>query len=293
MLQWFKPKARVAETQESPIVENFTDPDPIYRYFSAMTGIHFDQKESIITPKLIHFAKESECFSFEGLYEKLQRDQKCKEALINLLTVNETYFFREMGQIEFLGRCLKNNPSPQRILCAPGSSGEEPYSIAIYLAELGVNLSKMEIVSIDINTEVISKGEKGIYPERSLYRLSPELRERYFIFDSNGYRVCDRIQQCVQFRSCNLFESAFNELGLFDVIFSRNMLIYFDKETILRAVDQLRRVARSENTLFFFGHADIVTQISTLYEHYVEGVKYYTISPFTFTEKNINDTIRS
>lgn len=281
MLQWFKPKASIVKIEESPIVENFTNPDPIYHYFSTMTGIDFDQKESIITPKLIHFAKESECFSFEGLYEKLQRDHSCQEALINLLTVNETYFFREMGQIEFLGRCLKDDSSHQRILCAPGSSGEEPYSIAIYLAEQGIDLSKVEIISIDINTEVTAKAQIGVYPERSLYRLSPELGERYFIRESNGYRVCDRIQKCVQFRSCNLFDSTFHELGLFDVIFSRNMLIYFDKETILRAVNQLIRVARSGDTLFFFGHADIVTQISTLHEHYVEGVKYYTISPLS------------
>ena len=275
MFCWFKPKSPVLEVPKPPVFEDFTNPEGIYRYFTAMSGIHFDQKESIVSPKLIRFAKERGCTSYDALLEKLQNDSGCNEALINLLTVNETYFFREIGQIEFLGRWLGSTRSYRRILCAPGSSGEEPYSIVIYLAEQGFDLSRIEIVSIDINTEVIAKAREGIYPERSLYRLSPELRERYFVPEANGFRVCDAIKQRVYFKSLNLFDPALKELGFFDVIFSRNMLIYFDQETILRAVNQLISAARSDDTLFFFGHADIVAKIPTLHESYVEGIKYY------------------
>ncbi|MDD2780734.1 CheR family methyltransferase [Sulfuricurvum sp.] len=276
MFGWFKSKSVPDHNETVAPVEEFSDPSRIYEYFSDLTGIHFDQKKSIVTPKISRFAKECGCYTFDALYEKLHSDLCCKEALINLLTVNETYFYREMGQIEFLGHSLKEEKRNRRILCAPGSSGEEPYSIAIYLAEIGCDLSKIEIVSIDINTEVISKAKKGIYPERSLYRLQPELRERYFTPSDNGFKVVDSIKRCVIFQSCNLFEPEFLNIGVFEVIFSRNMLIYFDYETILRAIEQLKKVASSEETLFFFGHADIVTKISMLKEHYQDGIKFYT-----------------
>jgi len=275
MFRWFRPKPESMKPHESPVVENFTNPDPIYNYFTTMTGIHFDQKESIVTPKLIRFAKEFECSNFDALYEKLQRDSSCKEALINLLTVNETYFYREMGQIEFVAKCIQNDPSYRRILCAPGSSGEEPYSIAIYLSAQGCDLTNIEIVSIDINTEVIEKAKSGLYPQRSLYRLSDEIKNRYFVAEENGYRIIDSIRKKVSFYPCNLFDETFLGLGKFDILFSRNMLIYFDSERILRAVEQLKKVASSDKSLFFFGHADIVSKIPTLNEHYSDGIKYY------------------
>lgn len=280
MFRWLKAKSPLSdEKKEVPIHEDFSKSELIYRYFTDMTGIHFDQKESIVTPKLIRFAQEFGCRSFEQLHEKLHSDPHCEEALINLLTVNETYFFREMAQIEYLAKCLKKELVRKRILCAPGSSGEEPYSIAISLMEQGIDLSLIEILSIDINTDVIAKAEKGIYPARSLYRLTPEIKERYFNLESEGYRVIDPIRKAVKFRACNLFEAEFLQLGQFHVIFSRNMLIYFDAEVILKAVEQLKKVAYDERTLFFFGHADIVTKIASLNEHYSGGIKCYTSTP--------------
>lgn len=279
MFRWLKSKSPLNEEKKEILMsEDFSKSELIYRYFTDMTGIHFDQKESIVTPKLIRFAQEFGCRSFEQLLEKLHSDPLCEEALINLLTVNETYFFREMSQIEYLAQCLKKEPGRKRILCAPGSSGEEPYSIAIYLMEQGIDLGRIEILSIDINTDVIAKGEKGVYPARSLYRLAPEIKERYFYLEPEGYRVIEPIRAAVTFRACNLFEPEFLHLGQFHVIFSRNMLIYFDAEVILKAVEQLKKVVYDEKTLFFFGHADIVTKISSLNEHYIGGIKCYTIA---------------
>lgn len=277
MFSWFKSKSPAISTMDVSKVERFNDPSCIYTFFTDLTGIHFDQKKSIVTPKLIRFAKDCECYSFEELFEKLRSDQRCKEELINLLTVNETYFYREMGQIEFAAKTIQNDSSYRRILCAPGASGEEPYSIVIYLSEQGCDLSKIEIVSIDINTEVITKARCGTYPNRSLYRLGDEIKERYFIPEGDGYRLVDSIRQKVTFHPCNLFDEAFSRLGKFDIIFSRNMLIYFDQETITRAIEQLKKVASSDKTLFFFGHADIVSKIPTLNEHYRDGIKYYTM----------------
>lgn len=277
MFSWFKRQKTLPLVQEASYFEDFTDPADIYKYFTKLTGIHFDQKESITTPKLIRFSRGHGCISFCALLDKLQVDSSVREALINLLTVNETYFFREKEQIDFLLKQYKSGSKSLRILCAPGSTGEEPYSIAIVLAEGGFALSSLEIVSIDINTEAISRASEGIYTTRALHRLPQLLKERYFVMEGNQYRVRDFIKQAVAFRSCNIFEEEFLRLGSFDVLFSRNMLIYFDQTTVEKAVHQLAQLARTNKSLFFFGHADLLITPARLQDHFDDGIKYYTL----------------
>jgi len=277
MFSWFKRKTQPLPPIHVSRSDDFTNPSLIYDFFTDLTGIHFDQKESITTPKLIRFAKGNECYTFLELIEKLRSDVRVRESLINLLTVNETYFFREKGQLDFLARRSQTLSKPLRILCAPGASGEEPYSIAIILAQSGFPLSEVEIISIDINTEATQRAREGVYTSRSLHRLPPEIIERYFVVEGDFYRLGSTIKGVVDFRSCNIFEADFLGLGVFDMIFSRNMLIYFDLLTIEKAVGQLKKVARNDQTLFFFGHADLPVVPSGLEGHFEEGIKYYTL----------------
>lgn len=277
MFNWFKTTTKQPTPIELPYMEDFTDAAEIYRFFTDLTGIHFDQKESITTPKLKRFAKGQGCSSFIELMEKLRLDKDVREGLINLLTVNETYFFREKGQFDFLARYCHTVSTPFRILCAPGSSGEEPYSIAIILAEAGLPLSSIQIVSIDINTEATNRARTGVYTNRALHRLPEPLKERYFVAEGTSYRVNETIKKVVDFCSCNIFEAEFLELGVFNTIFSRNMLIYFDLPTIEKAVNQLKKAAYNDQTLFFFGHADLPVTPLGLEGHFEEGIKYYTL----------------
>lgn len=277
MFSWFNSKKTLPLVRESSHLEDFTDATDIYRYFTNLTGINFDQKESITTPKLIRFARGHGCISFGNLMNKLRVDPSVQEALINLLTVNETYFFREKEQLDFVVHHCKRASKSLRILCAPGSTGEEAYSIAIILAEGGFTLSSVGIVSIDINTEAISRASEGIYTARALHRLAQPLKERYFVMEGNQYRIRDFIKQAVVFQSCNIFEAEFLELGSFDVLFSRNMLIYFDQPTVEKAVHQLTRLARTKKSLFFFGHADLLITPARLQDHFEDGLKYYTL----------------
>ncbi|MCX6073843.1 MAG: protein-glutamate O-methyltransferase CheR [Campylobacterales bacterium] len=277
MFSWFKRKRESLAPIERIRTEDFTKTTELYHYFTNLTGIHFDQKESITTPKLIRFAQGQGCNSFGELMEKLRSDSSVREALINLLTVNETYFFREKGQLDFLAHHSCMVSTPLRILCAPGSSGEEAYSIAIILAESDFPLSHVQIVSIDINTEATNRARAGVYTNRALHRLPAPLKERYFVAEGTSYRVDETIKKVVDFRSCNIFEAEFLELGFFDTIFSRNMLIYFDLPTIEKAVNQLKKAARNDQTLFFFGHADLLTTPSGLESRVEEGIKYYTL----------------
>ncbi len=278
MLGWFRSKKhpKVDEAIEKK-VENFLNSSRVLDKFTTITGIHFNKKESITTSKLIHFCRNHHLYSFDELYHSLENDKTILEALINMLTVNETYFFRESRQIYFLTERVSKSGNQVRILCAPGSTGEEPYSIAIALLERGISPSRIEIISLDINSDVISLAQEGHYAGRSLHKTAQNVREKYFTKVDEYFKISDEVKRLVTFRTLNIFDETLFELGKFDTIFSRNMLIYFDESTVIRAVERLGRLARNHETLLFFGHADFVKTPHSLQEHYEEGVKFYTI----------------
>ncbi|MBV5321753.1 MAG: protein-glutamate O-methyltransferase CheR [Sulfuricurvum sp.] len=279
MFSWLRSrKDTVPHEKKIPNLENFVNPTAVLTKFTAITGIHFNQKESITTTKLIHFCRNHHISTFEELYVCLEHDPEILEALINLLTVNETYFFRESRQIYYLTEKVVASRENIRILCAPGSTGEEPYSIAIALMSAGVPSNRIEIISIDINSDVITLAKEGHYSLRSLHKTPQPLQEKYFIKEGDTFKICDEIKRLVTFDTINIFDDKLFDLGKFDTIFSRNMLIYFDEATVLRAVERLGRLARSKESLFFFGHADFVKTPPTLVEHYEQGVKFYKIS---------------
>lgn len=278
MFGWLNAKKNPkANDQIRQNVENFVNPTAVLEKFTAITGIHFNQKESITASKLIHFCRNNHIFSFEELYTCFERDSDILEALINVLTVNETYFFRESRQISFLADKVFCSKEKVRILCAPGSTGEEPYSIAIALLERGISPLKIEIVSLDINSDVTHLAREGCYTERALHKTTQELQEKYFIKEENTQRIRDDVKRLVIFHTLNIFDDRLFELGKFDMIFSRNMLIYFDEQTVIRAVERLGRLAYGKESLLFFGHADFIKTPPALVEHYEDGVKFYTI----------------
>ncbi|HLD22858.1 MAG TPA: CheR family methyltransferase [Sulfuricurvum sp.] len=278
MFGWFKSKnLPVSLEKTTQKVETFIDPNEVLEKFTAITGIHFKNKESITTSKLIHFCRNHHLYSFEELYSSIQNDCLILEALINVLTVNETYFFRESRQINFLADKVVRNSEKVRILCAPGSTGEEPYSIAMALLERGILAQRMEIISLDINSDVVVLAKEGRYSARSLHKTPLSLQEKYFTKEESFFTISDDVKRLVSFCTLNIFDDQLFELGKFDTIFSRNMLIYFDEPTVIRAVDRLARLARTKESYLFFGHADFVKTPPPLIEHYEEGIKFYTV----------------
>jgi chemotaxis protein methyltransferase CheR len=163
------------------------------------------------------------------------------EALINAFTINETYFYREESQLAALGRSIlplvvsKRRPGELvRIWSLPCASGEEPYSIAIWLLENWplVDAWHIEIVGSDIDTDALARARAGRYGERALARLPADIRERYFRPESGQQRdreIIDDLKESVLFTQVNLIDpSSVATERPFDVIFCRNLLIYFD-----------------------------------------------------------------
>jgi chemotaxis protein methyltransferase CheR len=204
--------------------------------------------------------------SFAGYFAYLRSEIRDEvEHLINAFTVNETYFYREDHQLACLSadllkeRVAAKKPGDSiRIWSVPCSTGEEPYSIAIWL---------LEIVGSDIDTRVLEAAAEGIFGKRALMRLSPELVNRYFHpLDDERWQILDDLRQSVRFSRVNLIETKETRpQGRFDVVFCRNVLIYFDDESRRIAAENLY-----DNLLpggfICLGHTESMSRISSLFE---------------------------
>ena len=138
MFSFFKKRTAPAETKEENVYfpdDNFDDPGAIFERFTNITGMNFSSKEEITKQKIKNFCMRYEIHGFGELNKKLEEDDSLLQSLIDYLTVNETYFFRELEQIEILKEQLKAESKPIRILCAPCATGEEVYSIIIQFLE--------------------------------------------------------------------------------------------------------------------------------------------------------------
>lgn len=114
------------------------------------------------------------------------------------------------------------------------------------------------IVGIDINSDAVDKAKEAIYKERNIRNLSEQIINRYFIKRDSLYILNDRIKSNVTFKVINLFDLSFKNIGKFDYIFSRNTLIYFDRETKYKAKNILEELRKNQDQEIFFGHADLL-----------------------------------
>ncbi|MBN2783023.1 MAG: protein-glutamate O-methyltransferase CheR [Campylobacterales bacterium] len=239
-------------------VEEFDDVALVAEYFQKETGIiTYERQYSILQNKVAFFCRQNGISSFVKLLDELDRNINLKQELIDTLTTNETFFYREFKQIESLVELVKKSDFDVSILCAPSSTGEEPYSIAIALLEAGVSSKKFSIVGIDINADAIKKAKIATYGERNIRNLSQSILNKYFTKDGNKYIINESVKSLVSFRIENIFDNSFKNLGKFDFVFSRNMLIYFDKETKLKAKEILESMRKTDEHGVFFGHADL------------------------------------
>lgn len=206
------------------------------------------------------------------------------EPLVNLVTTNETYFEREQHHFnrlmeEILPELdrLGDSAKAIRILCAPSSSGEEPYTIALRIQESAQKFRRpIEIIGVDISSEAIGRAQLGLFSERSVHALNTKTLEHYFIHEEQGYRIRPLSGVNVQFRVGNLFDSrVWGELGYFDVIFSRNMMIYFDKSKNRELLERFKSHLRG---YLILGHADDHSQARELFTplRFERGVIYRT-----------------
>lgn len=211
--------------------------DHLYRH----TGMWFgDAKRYYIERRIADRLAATQTGGVAEYLSHLNASAAERQALVNAFTVNETYFYREEQQLACLSRSLLPDlvapriPGDKvRIWSLPCSTGEEPYSIALWLLENWrmVDAYNIEIIGSDIDTDAVRAAQAGVYGERSLARLPQAVREAYFEpVRRHRWKIIDDLRESVAFGLANLTDGAsLRAHGEFDVIFCRNLLIYFDE----------------------------------------------------------------
>lgn len=248
-------------------------------FFYRRTGMHFaDAKRYYVDKRLAERIAATGSPSFQSYFALLRSGPAGElEQLINRFTINETYFLREEHQF----RCLVADLLPEivahkrpgqaiRIWSLPCATGEEAYSIAIWLLEQWAEVDRyeVEIIGSDIDTEALRAAETGLYGPRSLMRLPPAWVARYFepARDSDGARrIVPALRESVRFTRVNLVDPAQTALyRSFDVVFCRNLLIYFDDASRRLAAENLYDCLAPEGFICL-GHSESMSRISSLF----------------------------
>jgi chemotaxis protein methyltransferase CheR len=247
-------------------------------YLYRRTGMVFNEtKRYYVERRVFERMSATGSGSFASYFARLRTDVRAEiEQFVNAFTVNETYFYREDHQLKCLSGDLlaqrvrnRRRDSPIRIWSAPCSTGEEPYSVAMWLLENWalVDEYQIEIIGSDIDTQVLEQARAGIFGKRALMRLSPQLIGKYFSpLGEDRWQILEDLRASVEFSAVNLVQpEQTRPQGQFDVIFCRNVLIYFD--------DASRRIAAEnlyENLapggFICLGHTESMSRISPLFE---------------------------
>jgi chemotaxis protein methyltransferase CheR len=240
------------------------------------TGIYFeDTRLDALIEKLEPLARERGHRSFLDYYYALKDNQSIEwEQAWEALSVQETYFWREISQIEALTEIIvpawfqKHSApaTPFRIWCAACATGEEPYSIAIALAEAGLDRYPIEIVASDASALALKKAKAAVYRERSFRSLPPGLRLKYFRPVPDGFKLNGEMVSRIKFRSANLAESGdVAALARVNVIFCRNVFIYFSPHTIRQTVANMAAKMPAGGHLFV-GAAESLLRMTADFE---------------------------
>ena len=255
-------------------------PEDVQRFCEFLyrrTGLSFTEgKRYFIDRRLEDRIAATGSSSFQAYFSLLRADADHEiEHLINSFTVNETYFYREEHQLRCMTSSLldvisshKEPGGTVRIWSVPCSTGEEPYSIALWLMENWpqVDSYNIEIVGSDIDTRALKAAAEGIYGDRALMRLSPDLIDRYFRFVAEGrHQIDDGLRNSIEFTRVNLIDS--RDMALhrdFDLIFCRNVLIYFDDASRRQAAENLYGCLRPGGYICL-GHSESMSRISPLF----------------------------
>jgi chemotaxis protein methyltransferase CheR len=250
-------------------------------WFYKRTGIQFaESKRYFVDKRVSACIEESGAAGFADWFGRIRLagESALELALINRLTVHETYFMREDYQLHALVNSVLPNvmagrsaADPVRILSVPCSTGDEAYSIAIWLLECWplIETVDVEIAALDIDAASVQAARQGVYSRRAVQRLDPELLRRYFEPPAGAdgtRRISGDLRGAVSFSVGNLCDPAeMRSLRDFDVIFCRNLLIYFDERSARRAAENLYGMLRPGGFLLL-GHSESMSRISSIFE---------------------------
>ena len=246
-------------------------------FFYRRTGIQFlPNKRYFVDKRISASILEAGAPDFRSWFAQLRLDgdDRLLQSVINSMTVNESYFFREHYQFDCLVKSVlpllvaRRPEGPIKILTLPSSTADEAYSIAIWLLEHWPQIDEfdVEISGVDIDSDVVERARAGVFNSRALQYVDITLRKRYFTALGAGeYQICSELRSAIGFSVVNVCEPfQMQRLRDFDVVFCRNLLIYFDELSCRRAAENLYGALRPGGYLFL-GHSESMSRISPVF----------------------------
>lgn len=228
-------------------------------------------KMYLLESRLMPVARKRGLEGLDGVVEKLRAgDRELTLDVVDAMTTNESFFFRDSKPFDqfrdvVLPNLLKARASTKsfRVWCAAASSGQEPYSLAMVLREAGAKVSgwRTDIVGTDISRDILNKARKGMYSQFEVQRGLPiQMLVKYFTKVDEQWQINADIKAMVQYKEFNLLDSL-TPLGKFDVVFCRNVLIYFDQPTKTKVLSNIAKLL-SDDGVLYLGGAETVLGIS-------------------------------
>lgn len=244
-----------------------------------------ENKEYLITSRLRRLLETEKLTTIAELVSAMDRNLKLKESVVDAMTTNETLWFRDDHPFKIFKEKLlpelAKNRRPIKIWCAACSTGQEPYSLSIAVEEFkksnpGVLVGDVKITATDISPSVLQIAKEGSYPQMALKRgMSDQNLKQYFVQKGDDqWQIKPEIRQRVDFRSLNL-QSSFSMLGKFDLVFCRNVLIYFSAEFKQDILTRIHAQLNSEGHLFV-GASEAVNNLGDYYQmrQFSPGIAY-------------------
>jgi chemotaxis protein methyltransferase CheR len=279
VVAWRQPSEFVPIHFERPPV---TPPDYEYlrKVLKDRSGLDLSaDKQYLIESRLLPLSRKSGLSGISELVQKMKGGSAdLTTQVVEAMTTNETFFFRDKLPFEhfrdsIMPEILQARASRRsiRIWCAAGSTGQEPYSLAMCLKEMSAAISgwRIEILATDLSQEVLEKSKAGIYSQFEVQRGLPiQLLVKYFKQIGEFWQINADIRAMVQHRQLNLLHD-FSQLGGFDVVFCRNVLIYFDQDTKVNIFNRLAKVTEPDGFLAL-GAAETVVGLTDVFKPYPE-----------------------
>ncbi len=231
-----------------------------------------ESKQEMVYSRLARRLRAIGTNSFKQYLDDLEsgRDAQEWEAFTNALTTNLTSFFRESHHFPILAEHARKMKEPLEIWCSAASTGEEPYSIAMTMCEAFNSMTPpVRIIATDIDTNVLATGADGVYGLDRLDKLAPERAKRFFMRGKGAQeglaRVRPELRQLITFKQLNLLGDEWPVRGPFDVIFCRNVMIYFDKPTQGKILSRFAPLMKQDG-LLFAGHSENFLYVSDAFK---------------------------
>jgi chemotaxis protein methyltransferase CheR len=273
------------------------DYDYLRKLLRARSGLVLSsEKHYLVESRLLPVARKAGLFNLTGLVSRLKGSdaEPLIVEVVEAMTTNESFFFRDKVPFDHFRETIvpallaaRTSSRRIRIWCAAAATGQEPYTLAICLKEMGKDLKgwRVEILATDLSNEVLEKAKSGIYSQFEVQRGLPVLMLiKYFSQVGETWQIAPEVRAMVKFQPLNLLQD-FSHLGTFDVVFCRNVLIYFDLETKVGVLDRIARITGRDGFLAL-GGAETVVGLTDAFKPIVDKRGLYALNPASAKLRN-------